>query len=73
MAKVGSVGEVASTALRDDQGNGFTLRGGGFVGAFGVEEAELAPSAGTRLSDSDLPRVFEAKSGPRGMVSMSGG
>jgi hypothetical protein len=70
---VGSVGEVASRALRDDQGNGFTLRGGGFVGAFGMEEAELAPSAGTRLSDPDMPRVFEAKSGARGMVSMTGG
>jgi hypothetical protein len=72
-ANVGSVGEVASRRLRDDQGNGFTLRGGGFVSAFGMEEAELAPSAGTRLSDPDMPRVFEAKSGGRGKVSMSGG
>jgi hypothetical protein len=47
-ANVGSVGQVSSKALRDDQGNGFTMRGGGFVSAFGMEEAELAPSAGTR-------------------------
>jgi hypothetical protein len=72
-ANVGSVGEVTSTALRDEQGNGFTLRGGGFVGAFGMKEAELAPSAGTKLSDPDMPRVFEAKSGARGAISLSGG
>ncbi len=30
-ANIGSVGEVSSKALRDDEGNGFTLRGGGFV------------------------------------------
>jgi hypothetical protein len=63
-ANVGSVGQVSSKALRDDQGNGFTMRGGGFVGLFGMEEAELAPSAGTRLSDPDMPRELEAKSGP---------
>ena len=36
-------------------------------------EAEIAPSAGTRLSDPDMPRVFEAKSGARGAISLSGG
>jgi hypothetical protein len=70
---VGSVGQVSSRALRDDQGSGFTMRGGGFVGAFGMEEAELAPSVGTTWSDPDMPRVFETKSGARGMVNMSGG
>lgn len=72
-ANVGNVGQVSSNVLRDDQGNGFTLRGGGFVGAFGMEEAHLAPSGGTRWSDPDMPREFETKSGARGMVSMSGG
>jgi hypothetical protein len=71
--KVGSVGEVSSKALRDDQGNGFTLRGGGFVGAFGMDEAELAPSAGTKWSDPDMPRQFETTSGGRGKINMSGG
>ena len=70
---VGSVGDVSSKALRDDQGNGFSLRGGGFVGAFGMEEAELAPSAGTRWSDPDMPRQFETTSGARGAINMSGG
>jgi hypothetical protein len=72
-ANVGSVGQVSSKALRDDQGNGFTISGGGFVGAFGMEHAELAPSAGTRWSDPDMPREWEAKSGGRGAISMSGG
>jgi hypothetical protein len=73
-ANIGSVGHVSSTALRDAQGNGFTLRGGGgFLGVFGMEEAELAPSAGTKLSDPEMPREFEARSGARGMASMSGG
>jgi hypothetical protein len=72
-ARVGSIGQVSSKALRDDQGIGFTLRGGGFVSAFGMEEAELAPSSGTRWSDPDMPREFEATSGARGAISMSGG
>jgi hypothetical protein len=63
---VGSVGQVSSKALRDDQGNGFTISGGGFVGAFGMEKAELAPSAGTRWSDPDMPREFETKIGRAG-------
>jgi hypothetical protein len=70
---VGSIGQVSSKALRDDQGNGFTMRGGGFVGAFGMEEAVMAPSAGTRWSDPDMPREFETKSGARGAISLSGG
>jgi hypothetical protein len=71
--KVGGVGEISSKALRDDQGNGFTLRGGGFVSAFGMDEAELAPSAGTKWSDPDMPRQFETTSGARGKVNLSGG
>jgi hypothetical protein len=72
-ASVGSVGQVSSKALRDDQGNGFTMRGGGFVGAFGMDEAQLAPSVGSRWSDPDMPREFETKSGARGTINMSGG
>jgi hypothetical protein len=72
-ATVGSVGQVHSEALRDDQGNGFKLSGGGFVGAFGMDHAELAPSAGTKWSDPEMPREWEAKSGGRGAINMSGG
>lgn len=71
-ANIGSAGRVSSKALRDEQGNGFTLRGGGFVGAFGMEQAELAPTAGTKWSDPAMPRAFETKSGARGMVRMNG-
>ena len=70
---IGGVGHVSSEALRDDQGNGFNLSGGGFVTAFGMDNAELAPSAGTKWSDADMPRQWEAKSGARGAMSMSGG
>jgi hypothetical protein len=57
---------------RDDQGHGFTMRGGGFLGAFGMEEAEMAPSVGTIWSDPGMPRAFETRSGARGAVSMRG-
>lgn len=70
---IGNAGRVTSKALRDDQGNGFTLRGGGFVGAFGMQEAELAPSMGTSWSDPEMPREFETRSGARGAISLSGG
>ena len=72
-ATVGGVGQISSKALRDEQGNGFGLTGGGFVGAFGMSEAELAPSLGTRWSDPDMPREFETRSGARGAINMSGG
>jgi hypothetical protein len=68
---VGDVGQVRSQLLRDQAGAGFTLRGGGFVSAFGMEAAELAPSAGTRLADPELP-AFETKSGARGAIRWAG-
>jgi hypothetical protein len=70
---VGDRGEVKSDLLRDPEGNTFTLRGGGFVGGFGLQEAELAPSA-THWADSDMPLdSFETKSGARGAAAWSGG
>jgi hypothetical protein len=57
--------------LRDPEGNGFTLQGGGFVGGFGLEVAELAPSA-SMWSDAEMPRQFETKSGARGDFAWSG-
>jgi hypothetical protein len=71
-ATIGKVGQVASRALRDGDGNGFSLKGGGFVKAFGLEEAELAPSVGTKWSDAEMPRTYQAKSGARGEMSWSG-
>lgn len=61
---VDDTGRVQSRLVRDAQGQGFTLRGGGFVTALGMEEVELAPSA-SRWTDPDL-RQFETKSGARG-------
>ena len=67
---VANAGEVQSRLLRDGQGTGFQLRGGGFVAALGLEVADLAPSA-SRWSDPDL-RQFETKSGARGDFTWSG-
>jgi hypothetical protein len=61
---VGDAGRVESRRLRDGEGQGFTLRGGGFVSALGMEQVDLAPS-GSRWTDPDLRR-FETKSGARG-------
>lgn len=61
---VDGAGRLESRRLRDGQGQGFTLRGGGFVAALGMEEVDLAPS-GSRWTDPDLRR-FETKSGARG-------
>jgi hypothetical protein len=61
---VGDTGRIESRRLRDQQGQSFTLRGGGFVTGFGMEEVELAPSR-SRWTDPDL-RQFETKSGARG-------
>lgn len=67
---VADAGQVGSRRLRDPQGQGFTLRGGGFVAALGLEEVELAPSD-SRWTDPDLRR-FETKSGARGDFTWSG-
>jgi hypothetical protein len=67
---VANAGELQSRLLRDGQGNGFQLRGGGFVAALGMEAADLAPSA-SRWTDPDL-RQFETKSGARGDFTWGG-
>jgi len=69
---VGEAGEVRSQLLRDPEGNGFTMRGGGFIMGLGLEQAELAPS-GAKWSDPDLPQEsVEMKSGARGAFAWSG-
>ncbi len=65
------VGALRSNLLRDPEGTPFTLQGGGFVGGFGLEVAELAPTA-TEWADPEMPKRFETKSGARGSVSWSG-
>ena len=66
---VDGTGRLKLQRLRDPQGQGFTLRGGGFVSGLGMEEVDLAPS-GSRWTDSDL-RQFETKSGARGEFTWS--
>jgi hypothetical protein len=67
---VANVGRVESRRLRDPQGQGFTMRGGGFVGALGMEEVDLAPSSSS-WTDPDL-RQFDTKSGARGEFTWTG-
>jgi hypothetical protein len=66
---VADAGVVTSRRLRDQGGQGFTLRGGGFISGLGMNEVDLAPSA-SRWTDPDLRR-FETKSGARGQFSWS--
>lgn len=63
------VGEVQSRLLKDQEGHGFELRGGGFVGGLGLEVAHISQTS-TRWSDADLPRI-ESKSGGRGKFRWS--
>jgi hypothetical protein len=62
---VGGGGRIESRRLTDVQGQGLTLRGGGFVAALGLEEAVLAPGMGTTWTDPEFRRI-ESKSGARG-------
>ncbi|MGH2561685.1 MAG: DUF1326 domain-containing protein [Thermomicrobiales bacterium] len=66
---VGDTGRVESRRLVDGEGHGFTMRGGGFITALGMEKVDLAPSA-SRWTDPDL-RQFETKSGARGDFTWS--
>jgi hypothetical protein len=63
-------GQMRSQLLRDPEGNAFTLRGGGFVGGLGLQEANLAPTSAD-WADADMPRRFETKSGARGDFTWS--
>jgi len=67
---VSNAGQIESNLLKDSEGHGFELRGGGFVAGFGMDVAQMAPSA-SRWSDPDLPRSFETKSGARGNFTWS--
>lgn len=69
---VGDTGKVSSHVLRDAEGNGFSLRGGGFVGGFGLEQADIAPSDDGRWDDAEMPVQFETKSGARGAFTWAG-
>ncbi len=73
-ATVGSVGQIHSQRLKNEAGQPMTMQNVGFAVAlqFDQQRAELAPSAGTRWADPDLPRQWESKSGAVGTFTWSG-
>jgi hypothetical protein len=73
-ATVGRVGQIHSQRLKNDAGQPMTMQHVGFAVAlqFDQQRAELAPSAGTRWADPDLPRQWESKSGAVGTFTWSG-
>jgi hypothetical protein len=73
-ATVGRVGQIHSQRLKNEAGQPMTMQNVGFAVAlrFDRQTAELAPSAGTRWSDPDLPRQWESKSGAVGTFTWSG-
>jgi hypothetical protein len=73
-ATVGRVGQIHSQRLKNEAGQPMTMQNVGFAVAlqFDRQTAELAPSAGTRWSDPDLPRPWESKSGAMGTFTWSG-
>jgi hypothetical protein len=74
-ATVGTVGQIHSQRLKNEAGQPMTMQHVGFAVAlqFDQQRAELAPSAGTRWSDPDLPRQWESRSGAVGTFTWSGG
>jgi hypothetical protein len=74
-ATVGHVGQIHSQRLKNEAGQLMTMHNVGFALAlqFDQQRAELAPSAGTRWSDPDLPQQWESKSGAVGTFTWSGG
>lgn len=73
-ATVGNYGRIRSERLKNEAGQTMTMQKTGFVMAFQFDNqtAELAPSAGTRWSDPDMPRQWECKSGAAGSFTWSG-
>jgi hypothetical protein len=74
-ATVGTVGQIHSQRLKNEAGQTMTMQHAGFAVAlqFDRQTAELAPSAGTRWADPDLPQQWESRSGAVGTFTWSGG
>ena len=62
-ATVIGAGQVRSQRLKDEAGRPTTMQNAGFASVLQIETMEMAPANGTRWSDPDTPRRFEAKSG----------
>jgi hypothetical protein len=74
-ATVGNIGQINSRRLKNEAGLTMTMQNVGFAVAlqFDRQTAELAPSAGTRWADPDLPRQWESRSGAVGTFTWGGG
>ena len=70
-ATVGNVGQVKSQSMKDPEGHPTTLRHAGLAAGLKMETVELAPSTGTQISDRELPRRIETKSGVVGNITWS--
>jgi hypothetical protein len=73
-ATIGSVGEVVSERLVNDQGDKMTMHNATFNLVFGFEDqaAELAPSEGTSWNDPEMPQTWVGKSGAVGQIAWKG-
>src|SRR5262249_17268057 len=73
-ATVGNIGQIQSQRLKNEAGQLMTMQNVGFAVAFQFDKqtATLAPSAGTRWSDPEMPRQWESKSGAVGAFAWSG-
>ena len=73
-ATVGTVGQIQSQRLKNEAGQQMTMQNVGFavVFQFDKQTAALAPSAGTRWADPDMPRQWESRSGAVGTFTWSG-
>lgn len=69
-ATIDGIGEIVSQRLVNDLGDRMTMQNTAFILAFAFENrtAELAPSDGTTWRDTDLPEVWDSKSGAVGQI-----
>jgi hypothetical protein len=73
-AMVPQFGQIQSQRLTNDAGQPTIMQNTGFTTAlqFDNQMAQLAPSSGTRWSDTEMPRQFETKSGAIATFRWSG-
>lgn len=66
IARVGDIGEIKSSVLKNEAGKVVTMQHAGFASLFNFpdEKFAIAPTGG-RWADPDLPREFETSSGTR--------
>jgi len=70
-ATVGTVGEVKSRELRDGAGKPTTVQGAPAMAIFQLDSMDVAHTAGTRWSDSQM-RQWQGSSGTKGAINWRG-